>query len=229
VAAAAAEDGSAFAVADRRGTVAWLSRDLTPRWQGQVPDRPTALATDAFGQLLAVADRGACLHVFDAGGRTWHEVASPRSLHHLTFVPELPVLVAASDFALVTAFDLARRDWTWKDAPVVHVGALVASGAGNVGVACYSEGVRRYHPDGRPDGAAATPEPCRLAALSYSGRHLLTASGSDAVHGLDWDGTARLTHRFGQPVVALTLSALGDAAAVALSDGRVVGVELDGW
>lgn len=229
VAVAAAEDGSAFAIADRRGTVAWLTRDLKPRWQEQLADRPTALATDAFGRLLAVADRGAHLRFFDAEGRPWHEAVSPRPLHHLAFVPELPVLVAASDVALVAAFDLARREWTWKDAPVVHVGAVVASGAGRVGAACYSEGVRRYQPDGRPDGVVATPEPCRLAALSYCGRHVLTGSGSDAVHGLDWDGTLRFTHHFGQPVVALALAPLGDSAAVALADGRLLGVELEGW
>src|SRR5205823_6404739 len=95
---------------------------LTSAGPTACPPRPPALATDAFGQLLAVADRGARLRFFDADGRPWHEAPSPRPLHHLTFVPELPVLVAASDFVLVTAFDLARRDWTWKHAPVIHVG-----------------------------------------------------------------------------------------------------------
>ena len=38
-----------------------------------------------------------------------------------------------------------------------------------------------------------------------------------------------VSHRFGKPVVAMTLTPLADGAAVALSDGRVVGVELAGW
>src|SRR5947209_10794212 len=77
IATATAEDGSAFAVADRTGAVAWLTRDLSPRWRGQIPDRPTALATDTFGQFLAVADRAACLRFFDADGQPWHEAARP--------------------------------------------------------------------------------------------------------------------------------------------------------
>jgi len=39
----------------------------------------------------------------------------------------------------------------------------------------------------------------------------------------------RFTHHFGSSVVALTLAPLGESAAVALADGRVVGVGLEGW
>src|SRR6516164_10376253 len=62
VAGAAADDGSALAVADDRGQVAWFERDLAPRWRLRLRHRPTALALDPLGRGLAVADAGSRLH-----------------------------------------------------------------------------------------------------------------------------------------------------------------------
>src|SRR4051794_19867084 len=52
VAGCVAEDGSASAVADDRGRVSWLTRELTPRWRQTLPHQPTALATDTLGRGL---------------------------------------------------------------------------------------------------------------------------------------------------------------------------------
>src|SRR5689334_5466467 len=70
VAGGIAEDGSALAVADDRGQVAWLNRDLSPRWRRPLSHQPTALAADPFGRGLAVADANCRLHFFDAAGQS---------------------------------------------------------------------------------------------------------------------------------------------------------------
>jgi hypothetical protein len=230
VGAVIAEDGSVCAVADRRGTVAWLSRDLTVRWQGTFPDRLTGLATDALGHLLAVADASGRVRFLDGNGTVAREALSPRPIHLLAFVPERPVVMAAADFGLITAVNLSHGEWTWKDNPVTHVAALGCSGDGSaVFAACFSDGVRRYGGTGLAAAAVAVPEPARLAALSYDGRRLLVAGSSDTVYGFNGDGSRRFVQSFGQPIVALALAALGDRLAVGLADGRVLWVEVATW
>src|SRR5437899_9002554 len=55
-AATIAEDGSVVADADDRGTVTWRTPDLAARWQHRIDRRPVAVALDALGRALAVAD-----------------------------------------------------------------------------------------------------------------------------------------------------------------------------
>ena len=58
VAAACADDGSAYVAVGARGEIWWLAPDLHSRWERSVPHPVTALALDPFGQYLAVADAG---------------------------------------------------------------------------------------------------------------------------------------------------------------------------
>src|SRR2546421_318633 len=106
IAGAAAEDGSALAVADDRGQLAWLTRDLPSRWRLRLPHRPTALAIDPLGRGLAMADAGGRLHLFDpAGNPTRPPLEVPRPIVHLQFPPAAAVLLAAADFGFVGALD----------------------------------------------------------------------------------------------------------------------------
>src|SRR5262245_3198343 len=48
----AADDGSAFAIADKERKVAWLSADLAQKWSQTLVDKPTALAVDSLGRFV---------------------------------------------------------------------------------------------------------------------------------------------------------------------------------
>src|SRR6266849_7496114 len=96
VAAACADDGSAYVAVGGQGEIWWLAPDLSSRWERSVPNSVTALAVDPFGQYLAVADAGSHLSLFDCQGKPGIRVQTPRPLYHLAFVPTAPFLVAGS-------------------------------------------------------------------------------------------------------------------------------------
>jgi hypothetical protein len=221
-----ADDGSAYAAAGGRGEVWWLAPDLMPRWERSVPGPALAVALDPFGQCLAVADARGHLSLFDRHGRQLARVQTPRPLCHLAFVPEAVRLLGCADLGLLACFDPAGR-CLWREGLVAHIGALAVSGDGSrIALACFSEGLRIYSLSGRKEGGLAPPEPCRLAALTYDGARLLAGGMGNRLVLLDREGRTLDTLTLDGPAISLTLAALGEWAAVALADGRVLGVDL---
>jgi hypothetical protein len=228
VAAAGADDGSAYATAGSRGEVTWLAPDLMPRWERSIPDRAVALALDPFGQYLAVSDVQARLFFFDRCGRPVGQCDCPRPLHHLAFVPAAAYLIGCSDYGLVACYDLAGR-CAWRDGLVAHVGALAVSGDGQRSVlACYTDGLQCYSLAGQRLARVPAAQPCRLAAQSFDGQLILAAGLTNQLFLLDAEGQSRCNHSLDKPSAALALGALGDRAVVALAGGPVLGLDLSG-
>lgn len=223
--ACAADDGGSFAAVGQGGEVWLLAPDLAPRWERSVPHRAVACALSPLGDYLAVSDGGGTLHVFDRLGRPAWRAATPRPLRYLCFVAEKPALVGAADFGLVACFGEGGAS-LWRDGLVAHVGSLAASGdGGNVVLACFTEGLccyglERPRPERLPQAA-----PCRLAAVSYAGDLLLTAGLEDRLYLRQRDGTMRGELALGGAPADLALGPLGDYAAVALADGRLLGID----
>jgi hypothetical protein len=226
-AATISDDGSAVVDADDRGTVTWRTPDLAVRWQHRLKRRPTAVAPDALGRALAVADTSGAVHFFTADGRIpWPPLVLPRPIIHLVFAPTAPALFAAADFGLVSCVDLGQRRPAWQDAPVVHVGSLAVAGNPVVAVAgCFSEGMRRYALTGTAMALpnVPTPEPCRLIATTFAGDQFLVGGVFGGLHRLAADGTVLSADKTDHPLVALALSPRGETAVLALADGRVMG------
>lgn len=223
---AAAEDGSAFAAVGAGGEVRWLAPDLMARWEQTLPAPAVTAAMDAHGCYLAAGDARGNLHVFDRRGKTVARLQTPRAIHHLAFVPEADCLVAAADFGLVTAYDLAGH-CLWQDRLVAHLGSLAANGPGDrVVLACFTDGLRFYDRVGKPQGAAPLPEPCRLVAMSYVGDRLIASGLEQRLYLLDRTGTPQNAVKVAGPAVALAMSALGRSITVGFADGRVVGLDL---
>jgi hypothetical protein len=225
-AGAVADDGSAYAVAGREGGVWWLAPDLMPRWQHGAKHAGVAVALDPLGQMLAVSVTRGRLYCYDRLGRPLARVETPRPLHHMAFVPEAPYLVASADFGLVACYD-PEGQCAWRDGLVAHVGSLAVTADGSrIILACYTDGLRSYDLAGRKLAGLAQTEPWRLAAVTIDGQRLLGASLRNDVHELDPQGQIRRTVTFESPVVALALGALGRDGAVALADGRIIGLDL---
>lgn len=224
-AAACAEDGSAYA-AGSQAEVLWLGPDLMTAWQRPLPRPALAVALDAFGQFLAVADAGGQLHVFDRLGRLAWQTQSPRPFHHLAFVPAVPYLVACADYGLVACFD-QKGAWAWREGLVAHVGALAVDGYGEqIVLACFSEGLLRYSVTGTKHPRRAIGEPCRLASIAFDGAHTLIAGVSRRLYLLDAGGQSILAHELEHTPIAIGLNAHGDTATAAFRDGTLLALDL---
>jgi len=225
-AASCADDGSAYVAVGGKGEVWWLAPDLTQRWQKSLGHKATAVALDPFGQYVAAADAHGGLHLFDRRGRLVFEAQTPRPLQFLAFVPAAPFVIGSADFGLVACFDLAGR-CVWRDGLVAHVGSLAVSGDGEaIVLACFTEGLQRYSLAGKNLGRLSAPEPCRLAALDFEGKHHLVAGLTDRLLLLGPEGSVKSSHLLGTPPAAVVLGALADQAAAALPDGTLMGLDV---
>jgi hypothetical protein len=226
VAAALSDDGLTVAAAGKRGQAWLLNVDLVPVWERSVPRRPVALALDALGRRLAVADEGGGLHVFDRAGQVVWRAAAARPLAYLAFVPEAPALVGSADFGLVCAFDRAGR-CLWRDGLVAHVGSLaVSADGGRVVLACFTDGLCCYALTQPRQARLPRAAPSRLAAIDYKGELLLTAGLGNELALRGGDGEVRAVLAMPSSPVAVAVEALGDSAVAALAGGMLARVEL---
>jgi hypothetical protein len=226
-AACVSDDGSAMAAVGGAGQVWWLAPDLTTRWERAVPAPAQAVATDPFGQYLAVADKKGGLTLFDRTGQTLGRTETPRPVHHLAFVPSQPRLAAAADLGWAGLFDLTTGEWMWTDRPVSHIGSLAVSGDGATTLlACFSEGLRRYTPAGLDRHAIKLPRACGLVALTFAGDVGIAAGSGRELYGFNPKGDLTFTRELDHPPTAVALAPLGGRAIVGFANGRVTTVDL---
>lgn len=227
VVGAVSDDGSAFVAAAADGRVSWLAPDLKPRWERRVKGKPVAAAIDPLGLIAAVATSLGQICFFHADGKPARETSCPRPAPHLAFVPGTTTLVAAADLGWVSAFDLAKGTWLWRDGPVATIGGLAVAGSGGpVLLACFSEGLRGYDADGKSLKLSAGLLPCRSVGMSYDGSLAIVAALDGTVVGLDAKFQPKFTHHPDSPPTALAVSALGDVLYLIHADRALRAVAL---
>src|SRR5262245_49788766 len=69
VMAALADDGNTVAAIGKRNQVWLMTAELSVTWERTLARRPLAVALDAFGRQLGVADEAGGVHVFDTAGK----------------------------------------------------------------------------------------------------------------------------------------------------------------
>jgi hypothetical protein len=220
-ASAGSDEGGSFAVGGKEGELWWLAPDLMPRWQRGLGKRVEGLAMDSLGQYLAASDSGGEVYMFTRKGQLVWKVRCPRPLRFLSFIPEQPFVVGSADYGLVTCLD-QKGETVWRDGLVAHVGSLASSGDGSsIVLACYTDGLNRYSVKSSRPERQPLSDPCRLAALSYDGRAVLTAGLLSVVTLRDDKGRRQGEHKLPAPAVALALSALAERAVIGTAAGLV--------
>lgn len=227
IVAAVSDDGSAFIAATADGRVCWLAPDLQTRWERPLKGKPTAAAIDPLGLVAAVATSAGPIQFFHTDGEPAREAACPRPGRHLAFVPGTATLLAAADLGWVAGFDLERGDWKWRDTPVATIGGLAVAGKGEPALlACFSEGLRGYHADGKPWKFPGSPPACRSVAVSYDARLLVTVQLDGSIAGHSLELKPQFTFRPENAPTALALGALGDVAYLLQSNHVMIALAL---
>lgn len=224
-AAAAADDASAFAAAGNGGEVWWLTPALKKAWERQVPARVTAAAVESLGRYLAVADANGGIHLFHRSGRPVWQTTAARPLHQLAFVPTVPFLLGCADYGLVTCIDAAGES-VWREALVAQIGGMTVAGDGTVVLACYSEGLRRFHVTEKERGRLPFAERSSLVALDYAGNTLLAVTLAGSLYRLDGEGREQAIHPLQGPLAAVCLSPTGGEVFLGFSSGSVMACSL---
>jgi hypothetical protein len=177
--------------------------------------------------VAAIATNQSQLLLVYSDGEVAREVTCPRPAHFLAFVPGTTTLIAAADLGWVGAFDLEIGDWIWRDAPVVSFGGLAVAGDGEpVLLACFSEGLRGYHKDGKPWQFDDPAPLCRNLAVSYDASLLVTVQMDGVINGQSMDLKQRFSYKPESSIVAMSLAALGDVLWIAQSDRTIVALSL---
>jgi hypothetical protein len=224
--ACCADDGSAYAVLGRDGTLRWLAPDLSERWRQNLGSAAVAAALDPLGQYVAVADASGDLRILDRHSRSISRTRTPRPLHHVAFLPAAPFIIGCADYGLAACFDCLGR-CIWRDGLVAHVGSLAVDSEGDqVVIACFTEGIQRYDGKGKNKGRLHLAEPCRLASISYDGRWILTVNLKNRLALIDQSGRELLEYRLEKSPTAIALSPLGNHAVAALSNGHILGLDV---
>ncbi len=221
-AAVVSDDGTAIIAGSQGGEVWLLQLDLKPIWKRRISAPVGAVATDMFGQYIAIADTKGMLHLFDKSAQNLGEIECPRPLKFLAFIPQLPQLAAAADFGWVGALDLFKGEWLWNDRPVAHSGGLsVGASANPLALACYSDGVRRYDATGKLRDAIPLPRPAAAVALTFAGDWGIATTLGPEVYRFGSSSSPDVCFAIAKAPVAIVLSALGDTVYAASPDNTI--------
>lgn len=227
--AAITDTGNTVIACTAAGLVRCLAPDFSTRREVNLSAPPLSLASDPFGNHLAVADDRAQVHWLLPSDAPPRVLTAYRPLHHLAFVSGEPILVGAAELGLVQAWDLSG-EVLWRDSPLVRTAALSVDGAGqSILLSAFSDGIQRWTKDGKKKDRIPTPAPCRLLTQSYSG-DLIIAVGLDSA----WWVFQRVAeeyqlagnHEVDAPILAMSAAPLGDRVWLALADRRLTCHEL---
>ncbi len=218
------DDGQRIAAAAKNGQLWWFDGDLQFLFDQSLGFEPVGLALEALGQYLVVSDRDRRAHLLSVSGEQRSVVETPKALRFLTFVPSQTRFVGAGEVGLIACFD-AQGKSVWQQVVVSHIGSICTDGMGqSVWVACYTEGLHRFDPNGKDRGVLRTRGSCRLACCDFDGTVLLTAEEPASLSLLKSDGTVLGSYAIParRSAAFLVLDALGERGAYAAADGPIM-------
>lgn len=215
------DDASAIVIATKNGEVASLGPDLMTRWQINLSKPATALCVDPFGLAIAVCDRKGRVFLIDRSGRLLHEMQLSRPLQYMAFVPSMPYLVGCADFGLICLIDM-NGQILWQDGLVVNVGGMAVDGKGEqILLACFSEGILRYHFQQKKQPSLPVGEGAEMVAQSFSGERLVVVQRDRSLCLLEPDGQIFCKKNQSHGIATMAISALGNEIFIGSKDNTL--------
>jgi hypothetical protein len=235
VAAEISDDGSLVAALVAGGRLLLMSREFEV-----VADRPavldaSAVAVDPHGRFVAVASRMSTTQFYSRFGRTAGRFATLQPIAHLGFVPDRPLLLAASAYGTILGLALTgspsglEAEELWKQQPMSNIGRLETSGDGGMVLAsCYTHGVQRYDARGHNEGSYHLGGTAVHAVPDFAGRTIAVATAEGELALLNQGGNVRWKGALPRPALALEFDALGRFLIYGLDTGEITRLNLEG-
>ena len=236
VAAAISDDGSLTAVVTAGSRLILLDRALEQKIdRAAVPD-PSAAAIDPLGRYVAIASREKMIQLYTSYGKIAGKVVSLQPISHLVFVPTKPILLAASAYGAIHAYEIfpgsepgkIDLEIAWKEGQLSSVGRLTTTGdAGMILASCFTHGVQRFNAEGKSEGSYHLGGSAAHAAVDFSGRRIAVATAEGELAILNRTGNVRWKTGLPRPAVALECDALGRYIIYGLATGEIDRLDLE--
>jgi hypothetical protein len=236
VAAAISDDGSTTAVVTAGQRLILLDRAFEQTTdRATVPD-PAAAAIDPLGRYVAIASREKIIQLYTCSGKIAGKVVTLQPISHLVFVPTRPILLAASAYGAIQAYEIfpgsepgkLELEIAWKEGQLSSVGRLTTTGdAGMILASCFTHGVQRFNAEGKSEGSYHLGGSAAHAAVDFAGRRIAVATVEGELAILNRSGNVRWKTGLPRPAVALECDALGRYLIYALATGEIDRLDLE--
>jgi hypothetical protein len=157
-------------------------------------------------------------------------------LAQLRFVPDRPVLLAASSYGSLFAFDLEPdgSDGSlvvterWRSHVLSSIGRLAITGDGGVILlSCYTHGLQRFDSEGRNEGTYHLDGTATLAVTDFAGKLVVAATTEGSLAILNPSGQVRWKAVLARGPVGLECDGLGQFVIYGLPSGEIVRLDLE--
>jgi hypothetical protein len=235
-AGALSDDGSLVAALVDGGRLMLMDRELEPLTERAAPAEPAGLTIDPHGRYLAVPTRNGSNFLFNRFGKPAGRFDTIQPLAHLRFVPDRPMMVAASAYGTLFGLEVAgdrsgnlTTEVLWEQRILSNVGRLAVTGDGGMVLAsCFTHGVQRYDARGHNEGAYHLGGTASHAVPDFAGRTIAVATTEGELSILNQAGNVRWKTALPRAPVALECDALGRFVLYGLPTGEITRIDLEG-
>ncbi|QDT67101.1 WD40 repeat domain-containing protein [Calycomorphotria hydatis] len=227
---AVADVGGLTVVALRGNRVALLDQRMSVVSTVRMPDMVLDLALDPFGQHLAVALANTevrLLSVSDRKLKKSGQFRAARSLKHIAFHVEEPLLIGAAEYGLLCGFTHDGRA-IWDVKLWANCGSMSLAGNGkSIALSGFNHGVQLFSGKGDNQGTLMMDGSPNLASLSYDGKRIVVGTLEGHVCLLTSGGRTMWVGKAPEEVTAIQCDAFGHSAICATKNGQLVRLAWD--
>jgi outer membrane protein assembly factor BamB len=199
-----------------------FDRQLQALWKLELQDECLAVATEPFGQYVAIGLSCGLNLIYDGFKRRVARFDSIRPLTFLRFLASEALLVGSADHGLLCCHALSGER-LWEEKLWSSVGDLTTTGAGDlIYLAGHTHGVQTFDGHGDPIGSYVVEGTVNHLAASYDPNRLIVSTLERHLYWLDADGELLWSSSPDDDVRFLACDAFGELALCGFASGNVV-------
>lgn len=232
----AGDSQSLYVVLGEGGMIWFLGEGLEPIAERSTGIDAAAIAVDPHGRYVAIGAKVGSHALFTRYGKPAGQFETKQPVGHLAFVPDSPLLIAASNFGTVMAIELMPTgsgskldgELAWQQSLLSNVGRLALTGDGRMILAsCFTHGVHRFDLEGNIEGAYHLEGSATHAVPDFVGRTIAVATIESSLFLLNSAGNVRWQTGLSKPAIALQVDALGRYVIYGQASGEITRLDIE--